>query len=129
MTVGLNLHDVEFWFTFDLTEEDLAEKFPHIENWIVHHILESRKDLMYDISSGEVTMPNAYWLELTIYYYTHVCPWEADDECHCEYSGWAHLGNEKANAAERVQRYNIQNGLVKRRYDIKQIEPANEYNA
>ena len=78
MSVGLDMHDVEFWFRFDLSEEDLAEKFPHIENWIVRHILENRKDLMNDINSGEVTMPNAYWLELANYYFTYVCPWEAD---------------------------------------------------
>jgi len=127
MSVGLDMHEVEFWFRFDLSDEDLAEKFPHIENWIACHILENRKDLMNDINSGEITMPNSYWLELTNYYYTYVCPWEAEDECHCDYT-WAHLSGEKANAAERIQRFNIQSDLVKRRYDIKYIEPANEYN-
>ena len=128
MSVGLDMYQVEFWFRFDLSEEDLAEKFPHIESWIASHILENRKDLMNDIHSGEITMPNAYWLELANYYFTYVCPWEADDECHCDYT-WAHFSGEKADAAERIQRYNIQSDLVKRRYDIKYIEPANEYNA
>ena len=88
----IDTHPLMSWFVFDITEELVQKKFPHIQEWCDAHTLSGRKDFEIDLLNQEIQMPTAYQLELLNYYYTHEDPVTTKCECHRH---WAHPGDEE----------------------------------
>jgi hypothetical protein len=79
------------WFVFDISEDIIKTKFPHIQDWCDRHTLTGRKDFEWDLLNQEIQMPTAYRLELVNYYYENDGSYEITTKCEC-HRHWAHPG-------------------------------------
>ena len=88
----IDTHAVISWFVFDISEDFVKTKFPHIQDWCDRHTLSGRKDFEIDLLENEIMMPTAYQLELLNYYYANEEPVTTECKCHRH---WAHPGDEE----------------------------------
>ena len=60
----IDTHPLMSWFVFDISEDFVKTKFPHIQDWCDCHTLSGRKDFEIDLLNQEIQMPTAYQLSL-----------------------------------------------------------------
>tara|TARA_Y100000296_G_C5018384_1_gene178592 strand:+ start:214 stop:519 length:306 start_codon:yes stop_codon:yes gene_type:complete len=85
----IDYHGITHYFIFDISEDIVKTKFPHIQDWYDKHILTNSKDLDAEMLNAEIQMPIPYQLELLNHYYENEGSYEVTTKCQC-HRHWAH---------------------------------------